>query len=77
MLLAAALMGDKMSSLNWLGFTVCLSGISLHVGIKTYYSKSKFFFFLLCSVVYKVAKSTGFPLAGFKCICFVLKKMHA
>ncbi|XP_008316509.1 solute carrier family 35 member C2 [Cynoglossus semilaevis] len=41
LLLAAALMGDKMSSLNWLGFTVCLSGISLHVGIKTYYSKNK------------------------------------
>ncbi|XP_069383335.1 solute carrier family 35 member C2 isoform X2 [Paralichthys olivaceus] len=41
LLLAAALMGDKMSSLNWLGFTVCLCGISLHVGLKTYYSKNK------------------------------------
>uniref|UniRef100_A0AAQ6ID77 Solute carrier family 35 member C2 n=1 Tax=Anabas testudineus TaxID=64144 RepID=A0AAQ6ID77_ANATE len=42
LLLAAYLMGDKMSVLNWLGFAVCLCGISLHVGLKTYYSKSKF-----------------------------------
>lgn len=41
LLLAAALMGDRMSMLNWLGFIVCLCGISLHVGLKTYYSKSK------------------------------------
>ncbi|XP_020491007.1 solute carrier family 35 member C2 [Labrus bergylta] len=41
LLLAASLMGDKMSLLNWLGFAVCLCGISLHVGLKTYYSKSK------------------------------------
>ncbi|CAB1415682.1 unnamed protein product [Pleuronectes platessa] len=41
LLLASALMGDKMSLLNWLGFTVCLCGISLHVGLKTYYSKNK------------------------------------
>uniref|UniRef100_A0A672J3F2 Solute carrier family 35 member C2 n=1 Tax=Salarias fasciatus TaxID=181472 RepID=A0A672J3F2_SALFA len=34
LLLAAWLMGDKMSALNWLGFVVCLSGISLHVGLK-------------------------------------------
>lgn len=39
--LAAALNGDKMSTLNWLGFAVCLCGISLHVGLKTYYSKNK------------------------------------
>uniref|UniRef100_A0A3Q4HZW5 Collagen alpha-1(XIV) chain-like n=1 Tax=Neolamprologus brichardi TaxID=32507 RepID=A0A3Q4HZW5_NEOBR len=39
LLLAAFLMGDKMSMLNWLGFAVCLCGISLHVGLKTYYSK--------------------------------------
>lgn len=41
LLLAANLMGDKMSALNWLGFVVCLSGISLHVGLKTCYSKNK------------------------------------
>nr|XP_015220302.1 PREDICTED: solute carrier family 35 member C2 [Lepisosteus oculatus]XP_015220303.1 PREDICTED: solute carrier family 35 member C2 [Lepisosteus oculatus]XP_015220304.1 PREDICTED: solute carrier family 35 member C2 [Lepisosteus oculatus] len=41
LLLAAALMGDRMSLVNWLGFAVCLSGISLHVGLKTYYSKGK------------------------------------
>ncbi|XP_028264963.1 solute carrier family 35 member C2 [Parambassis ranga] len=41
LLLATSLMGDNMSLLNWLGFIVCLSGISLHVGIKTYYSKNK------------------------------------
>ena len=28
-----------MTLLNWLGFIVCLLGISLHVGLKTYYSK--------------------------------------
>uniref|UniRef100_A0A8C5EYC7 Sugar phosphate transporter domain-containing protein n=1 Tax=Gouania willdenowi TaxID=441366 RepID=A0A8C5EYC7_GOUWI len=38
--LAAWLMGDTMSVLNWLGFVVCLCGISLHVGLKMYYSKS-------------------------------------
>uniref|UniRef100_A0A3P9N8M6 Solute carrier family 35 member C2 n=1 Tax=Poecilia reticulata TaxID=8081 RepID=A0A3P9N8M6_POERE len=42
LLLAASLMGDRMSKLNWLGFAVCLCGISLHVGLKTYYSKSKY-----------------------------------
>uniref|UniRef100_A0A3Q2CST6 Collagen alpha-1(XIV) chain-like n=1 Tax=Cyprinodon variegatus TaxID=28743 RepID=A0A3Q2CST6_CYPVA len=41
LLLAAAVMGDRMSVLNWLGFVVCLCGISLHVGLKTYYSRSK------------------------------------
>ncbi|MEQ2272521.1 hypothetical protein XENORESO_018866 [Xenotaenia resolanae] len=39
LLLAAYLMGDRMSKLNWLGFAVCVCGISLHVGLKTYYSK--------------------------------------
>ncbi|KAA0707027.1 Solute carrier family 35 member C2 [Triplophysa tibetana] len=39
LLLAVEFMGDKMSMVNWLGFTVCLSGISLHIGIKTYYNK--------------------------------------
>uniref|UniRef100_UPI0037E94F4A collagen alpha-1(XX) chain-like isoform X2 n=1 Tax=Semicossyphus pulcher TaxID=241346 RepID=UPI0037E94F4A len=47
LLLAASLMGDKMSMLNWLGFAVCLCGISLHVGLKTYYSKSKCSFFVV------------------------------
>ncbi|XP_061592846.1 solute carrier family 35 member C2 [Cololabis saira] len=41
LLLAAHLMGDRMSPIKWLGFGVCLCGISLHVGIKTYYSRSK------------------------------------
>ncbi|XP_076019443.1 solute carrier family 35 member C2-like [Genypterus blacodes] len=41
MLLAAHLMGDQMSIFNWLGFAVCLSGISLHVGLKAYYAKNK------------------------------------
>uniref|UniRef100_A0A4W5NWJ0 Solute carrier family 35 member C2 n=1 Tax=Hucho hucho TaxID=62062 RepID=A0A4W5NWJ0_9TELE len=39
LLLAEGLMGDRMSGLNWMGFAVCVSGISLHVGLKTYYSK--------------------------------------
>jgi len=34
-------MGDRMSVFNWLGFSVCLSGISLHVGLKVYASKSR------------------------------------
>ncbi|XP_061780620.1 solute carrier family 35 member C2 isoform X1 [Nerophis lumbriciformis] len=41
LLLAAWLMGDKMSALNWLGFVMCVCGIALHVGLKTYYSKNK------------------------------------
>ncbi|XP_056451339.1 solute carrier family 35 member C2 [Gadus chalcogrammus] len=41
LLLAAGFMGDRMSGVNWLGFAVCLSGISLHVGLKTYYSRNK------------------------------------
>lgn len=41
LILASFLMGDKLSMLNWLGFVVCLCGISLHVGLKTYYSKNK------------------------------------
>ncbi|XP_037540963.1 solute carrier family 35 member C2 isoform X2 [Nematolebias whitei] len=40
-LLLAAYLGDKMSVLNWLGFAVCLCGVSLHIGLKTYYSKNK------------------------------------
>ncbi|TSM04847.1 Solute carrier family 35 member C2 [Bagarius yarrelli] len=39
LLLAVEFMGDKMSPVNWLGFVVCLSGISLHVGLKTYHNK--------------------------------------
>lgn len=30
-----------MAPLNWLGFAVCLCGISLHVGLKACKSKSK------------------------------------
>lgn len=41
LLLAAGVMGDRMTGLNWLGFFICLCGISLHVGLKTYYSKNK------------------------------------
>lgn len=41
LLLSTSLLGDKMSLINWLGFAVCLCGISLHVGLKTYYSKNK------------------------------------
>lgn len=41
LLLAARLMGDKITFVNWLGFAICLSGISLHAGLKTYYSKDK------------------------------------
>lgn len=32
--LAAHLMGDQLTPLNWLGFAVCLLGISLHVALK-------------------------------------------
>uniref|UniRef100_A0A9J7ZIC3 Solute carrier family 35 member C2 n=1 Tax=Cyprinus carpio carpio TaxID=630221 RepID=A0A9J7ZIC3_CYPCA len=39
LLLAVEFMGDKISTVNWLGFAVCLSGISLHIGLKTYYNK--------------------------------------
>uniref|UniRef100_A0A673LJ90 Collagen alpha-1(XX) chain-like n=1 Tax=Sinocyclocheilus rhinocerous TaxID=307959 RepID=A0A673LJ90_9TELE len=31
----------SLSVFNWLGFAVCLSGISLHIGLKTYYNKGK------------------------------------
>lgn len=41
LLLAAFIMGDKVAPLNWLGFAVCLCGISLHVGLKACKSKSK------------------------------------
>ncbi|XP_076840735.1 solute carrier family 35 member C2-like isoform X2 [Brachyhypopomus gauderio] len=39
LLLAVEFLGDRMSPVNWLGFVVCLSGISLHVGLKMHYSK--------------------------------------
>nr|XP_014348272.1 PREDICTED: solute carrier family 35 member C2 isoform X2 [Latimeria chalumnae] len=39
LLLATHLNGDQMSWLNWLGFMVCLCGISLHVVLKAYHSK--------------------------------------
>ncbi|KAM9785887.1 solute carrier family 35 member C2-like [Neosynchiropus ocellatus] len=41
LLLASSLMGDNLTPINWLGFAVCLCGISLHVALKTYYSKRK------------------------------------
>lgn len=34
LLLAAHLLGDQISLLNWLGFALCLSGISLHIALK-------------------------------------------
>uniref|UniRef100_A0A8C0I7I2 Solute carrier family 35 member C2 n=1 Tax=Bubo bubo TaxID=30461 RepID=A0A8C0I7I2_BUBBB len=37
--LATHLLGDRLSLLNWLGFAVCLSGISLHVILKAMNSK--------------------------------------
>lgn len=39
--LAASLLGDQISVLNWLGFVVCLLGISLHVALKACASQDK------------------------------------
>jgi solute carrier family 35 protein C2 len=39
LLLAAHLLGDQISLLNWLGFALCLSGISLHVALKALRSR--------------------------------------
>ncbi|XP_069656722.1 solute carrier family 35 member C2 isoform X4 [Haliaeetus albicilla] len=39
--LATRLLGDRLSLLNWLGFAVCLSGISLHVILKAVNSKGE------------------------------------
>ncbi|CAI9556407.1 unnamed protein product, partial [Staurois parvus] len=39
LLMATHLLGDKMSLLNWLGFAVCISGIALHVALRTTHSK--------------------------------------
>ncbi|KFO86103.1 Solute carrier family 35 member C2, partial [Buceros rhinoceros silvestris] len=39
--LATHLLGDRLSLLNWLGFAVCLSGISLHVLLKAMNSKGE------------------------------------
>ncbi|KAM4622741.1 solute carrier family 35 member C2 [Discoglossus pictus] len=41
LLLATNLLGDEMSLLNWLGFGVCISGIALHVALKTSCSKGE------------------------------------
>lgn len=41
LLLATHLLGDKMSLLNWLGFAVCISGIALHVALRTTHSKGE------------------------------------
>uniref|UniRef100_A0A8C4ZNL5 Solute carrier family 35 member C2 n=1 Tax=Gadus morhua TaxID=8049 RepID=A0A8C4ZNL5_GADMO len=60
LLLAAGFMGDRMSAVNWLGFAVCLSGISLHVGLKTYYSRS---FIHLNPVFSPSSSSSSSPMA--------------
>lgn len=39
LLLATHVLGDHLSLLNWLGFAVCLLGISLHVALKAFASK--------------------------------------
>ncbi|KFP52992.1 Solute carrier family 35 member C2, partial [Cathartes aura] len=39
--LATRLLGDHLSLLNWLGFAVCLAGISLHVILKAMNSKGE------------------------------------
>ncbi|XP_048464350.1 solute carrier family 35 member C2 isoform X3 [Rhincodon typus] len=39
LVLASHVMGDQLSMLNWLGFAMCLSGISLHVALKVVYSE--------------------------------------
>ncbi|XP_040290534.1 solute carrier family 35 member C2 [Bufo bufo] len=39
LLLAAHLFGDKLSLLNWSGFGVCISGIALHVALRTTHTK--------------------------------------
>ncbi|XP_066834346.1 solute carrier family 35 member C2 isoform X5 [Anser cygnoides] len=39
--LATRLLGDHLSLLNWLGFAVCLSGISLHVILKAINTKGE------------------------------------
>ncbi|KAM5220745.1 solute carrier family 35 member C2 isoform 1-T3 [Hipposideros larvatus] len=39
LVLAAHLLGDQISLMNWLGFALCLSGISLHVALKALHSK--------------------------------------
>ncbi|KAM6248551.1 solute carrier family 35 member C2 isoform 4-T4 [Porphyrio hochstetteri] len=39
--LATHLLGDRLSLLNWLGFAVCLSGISLHVVLKAMNTKGE------------------------------------
>ncbi|KAG8446427.1 hypothetical protein GDO86_014035 [Hymenochirus boettgeri] len=41
LLLATHLLGDQMSTLNWLGFAVCISGIAFHVALKTTYSRGE------------------------------------
>uniref|UniRef100_A0A3P8XYZ6 Collagen alpha-1(XX) chain n=1 Tax=Esox lucius TaxID=8010 RepID=A0A3P8XYZ6_ESOLU len=48
LLLATYLLGDRMSELKWMGFAVCVCGISLHVGLKTYCSKSRFTMLFNC-----------------------------
>ncbi|XP_021094679.1 solute carrier family 35 member C2 isoform X3 [Heterocephalus glaber] len=40
LLLAAHLLGDHITLVNWLGFALCLSGISLHVALKVLHSRA-------------------------------------
>ncbi|XP_075702557.1 solute carrier family 35 member C2 [Rhinoderma darwinii] len=39
LLLATHLFGDNLSLLNWSGFALCISGIALHVALRTTHSK--------------------------------------
>ena len=39
LLLVAHLLGDQISLLNWLGFALCLSGISLHIALKALHAR--------------------------------------
>ncbi|XP_050775013.1 solute carrier family 35 member C2 isoform X1 [Gopherus flavomarginatus] len=41
LMLATHLLGDHLNLLNWVGFAVCLSGISLHVTLKAFSSKGE------------------------------------
>ncbi|XP_019365453.1 PREDICTED: solute carrier family 35 member C2 [Gavialis gangeticus] len=41
LLLATHVLGDHLSLLNWLGFAVCLLGISLHITLKAFASKGE------------------------------------
>ncbi|XP_075033786.1 solute carrier family 35 member C2 isoform X1 [Mixophyes fleayi] len=42
LLLATHLLGDTMNLLNWAGFAVCISGIALHVALRTTNTRDEF-----------------------------------